>query len=188
MEAIFFLLIGAALFSQSWYVLGLYSEGRTVGLIVGGLGLLTLGTIMFGTSLTPNIITGDGTAELTAAITGLIVLWSVYCIAVAGHGLWDFEDRAIGFYSAFLAVASLVIFIYITIAMGPGGAYGKLYSTGVWLAMSAVPLVLTIIASITFFYLAFQFQLLRLVTGWFLLLGSAVITAVGLGIVATAIM
>ena len=62
------------------------------------------------------------------------------------------------------------------------------YSTGVWLAMSAVPLVLTIIASITFFYLAFQFQLLRLVTGWFLLLGSAVITAVGLGIVATAIM
>ena len=77
MEAIFFLLIGAALFSQSWYVLGLYSEGRTVGLIVGGLGLLRLGTIMFGTSLTPNIITGDGTAELTAAITTVAFLPSV---------------------------------------------------------------------------------------------------------------
>jgi len=35
MEGVFFVLIGAALFSEAWYLLGLYSEGRTMGVFVG---------------------------------------------------------------------------------------------------------------------------------------------------------
>ena len=40
MEGIFFILIGAALFTQSFYIIGLYAEGRTMGVLVGGLGVL----------------------------------------------------------------------------------------------------------------------------------------------------
>ena len=101
-------------------------------------------------------------------------------------GIWEFEDRAIGFYSSFLAVASVIVFLYFAISMSPGGEFSD-YSEGLWLSMSAVPLVLTVISTITFFYLGFQFQLLRLVSGWFTLLGSIVIGLIGLGVVATAI-
>ena len=47
MEAIFFVLIGVALFSHSWYLLGLYPDGRTMGLFTGGLGLASLIAITF---------------------------------------------------------------------------------------------------------------------------------------------
>ena len=170
MEGIFFVLIGAALFSQAWHVLGQYSEGRTTGVFSAALGLLALGVFMFGTTITPTLISGDGATALTTALTALIVLWSVYAVAVGAQGLWDLDDRAIGFYSAFLAVVSLVIFLVFAIAMADGGVFE--HSLGIWLSMSAVPFLLTIISAIVFFYLAFQIQVLRLVAGWFLLFGS----------------
>ncbi len=86
MEAIFLILIGAALFSQSWFILGLYSEGRTMGVFVGGLALLSLATIMFA----PMVLTGEDvspTADYLAEITimkSLIIVWALYTVAVAG--------------------------------------------------------------------------------------------------------
>ena len=185
MEGIFFLLIGAAIFSQAWYVLGLYSEGRTMGVFTAGLGLLALGTIMFGTTITPTLISGDGSTELTTVLTALIVLWAIYALAVGAHGLWDFDPRAIGFYSVFLSVVSLVVFLIFALSMAEGGVFE--HSLGIWLSMSAVPLLLTIISAITFFYLAFEMQVLRLVAGWFMLSGSAVIGLVGLWAVTSVI-
>ena len=41
-----------------------------------------------------------------------------------------------------------------------------------------------ILATITFFYLAFQWIVLRLVTGWFILLGSSVVVGLGLVMIA----
>ena len=128
MEGVFFTLIGAALFSQSWYVLGLYAEGRTMGVFVGGLGLISLGAITF----TPMLLTGEGvsTANNLAEISIiklLIIVWALYAVGVAAQGLWDFDERAIGFYSAFLAAASLVPFIYFV------GELEQPYSNGVWL-------------------------------------------------------
>ena len=46
MEGLFFVLIGAALFSQSWFMLGVYSEGKTVGVLVGGLGVLAIAAVL----------------------------------------------------------------------------------------------------------------------------------------------
>jgi hypothetical protein len=178
MEGIFFLLIGAAIFSQAWYVLGLYSESRTMGVFMAGLGLLALGTVMFGTTITPTLISGEGSTELLAALTALILLWSIYSLAVGAHGLWDLDPRAIGFYSIFLSVASLVVFLIFALSMAEGGVFE--HSIGTWLAMSAVPFLLTIISAIAFFYLAFEILILRLVAGWFMLFGSAVIGLLGL--------
>ena len=178
MEGIFFILIGAALFSQAWYVLGLYSEGRTMGVLAAVLGLLTLGTFMFGTTVSPTLISGSGSEALTTALTALVILWAVYAVVVGAHGLWDLDERAIGFYSGFLSVASLVVFLVFAIAMADGGVYE--HDLGIWLSMSAVPFLLTIVAAVVFFYLAFQIQILRLVAGWFLLFGSTVIGILGL--------
>ncbi len=178
MEGIFFLLIGAALFSQAWYVLGLLSEGRTTGVLIGVLGLLALGTFMFSTTITPTLISGEGSTELLTAFTALIVLWAIYAVAVGTHGIWDLDTRAIGFYSAFLSVASFVAFLVFAISMADGGTFE--HSLDVWLSMSIVPLLLSIISGLVFFYMALEFQVLRLVSGWFMLFGGAVIGLVGL--------
>ena len=186
MEAIFLILIGAALFSQSWFILGLYSEGRTMGVFVGGLGLLSLATIMFA----PMVLTGEDvspTADHLAEITimkSLIIVWALYTVAVAAHGLWDFDERPIGFYCAFLGVATLVPFLYFASELQPGGTR---YSEGVGLSLSAATLILTSLAGILFFYLAFSFNVLRLVAGWGLLLGGSLVTIIGLAIISTVV-
>ncbi len=185
MEGIFFLLIGAAIFSQAWYVLGLYSEGRTTGVLIAVLGLLALGTFMFSTTITPTLISGEGSTELLTAFTALIVLWAIYAVAVGTHGIWDLDTRAIGFYSAFLSVASLAVFLIFAISMADGGVFE--HSLDIWLSMSIVPFLLSIISGLVFFYMAFEYQVLRLVTGWFLLFGGAVIGLVGLWALASVI-
>lgn len=182
MEGVFLTLVGAALFCQSWYVLGLYSEGRTMGIFVGGLGVLSLGAV----TLTPMLLTGVGIspADHLAEVTiteMLVVVWALYAIGVAAHGLWDFDERAIGFYSAFLAVATVIPFIYyVTELEGP-------YSNGVWLGMAGSSLALAIVAGMMFFALSFSFNVLRLVSGWFLLLGGSTVGVVGLAMLSTAI-
>ncbi len=181
MEAVFLTLIGAALFSQSWYVLGMYSEGRTMGVFVGGLGLLSLGAI----TLTPMLLTGEGPgAELlpeTTLMKTLIFLWALYAIGVAAQAIWDLDERAIGFYSVILSIVTLLSFMYYSVELE------STYSIPAWLSISGSLLLLTIMSGLTFFYLAFNFKILRLVTGWFLLLGGGVISAIGLCILTTVI-
>ena len=191
MEGIFLILIGAALFSQSWYTLGLYSEGRITGVFTGSLGVLVLGIVMFGASVEATLLTGDsrlsGADKEAAMLTDLTVLkalmivWAAYAVGVAAHGLWEFEDRAIGLYSGFLAVASLIVFLYFAIELESA------YSDAVWLSISGASLALTVMATITFFYLALQLSVLRLVAGWFNLLGGSVVVAIGLAMLSTAI-
>ena len=183
MEGVFLTLVGAALFCQSWYVLGLYSEGRTMGIFVGGLGVLSLGAV----TLTPMLLTavpGVSSPDLLAEVTiteMLITVWALYAIGVAAHGLWDFDERAIGFYSAFLAVATIIPFIYYVTELE--GAY----SNGVWLGMAGASLALAVVAGMMFFALSFSFNVLRLVSGWFLLLGGSTVGIVGLAMLSTAI-
>ena len=178
MEGIFFLLIGAVIFSQSWHVLGLYSEGRTMGVFATGLGLLSLGTVMFGTTITPTLISGEGSTELFTALTAFIVLWAIYSLGVGVQGIWDTDPRAIGFYSLFLSVASLVVFLIFALSMAENGVFE--HSLGIWLAMSSVPFMLTIVSAIAFFYYTFELPMLRLVMGWFMLFGGGVTGLVGL--------
>ena len=185
MEGIFFILIGAALFTQSWYTLGLYSEGRTMGVLVGGLGLLALGTFMLGGAMEATLlVVNDRVDEAkvlqeTTVLNALIMVWVGYTFGVAAHGLWEFEDRAIGFYSGFVAIVSLIAFLYFAIELRTD------YSDAVWLTMAAAPAVLTLLAAISFFYLAWQWMVLRLVTGWFMLLGSGAVVGIGLVMIGT---
>jgi len=192
MEGIFFILIGAALFTQSWYILGLYSEGRTMGVLVGGLGLLALGTFMLGGAMDMTLlVVGDDVSidkipaavakalKATTVLKALMVVWVAYTFGVAAHGLWEFEDRAIGFYSGFVAVVSLIAFLFFAIELRSH------YEFFVALTMAGATALLTLLAAISFFYLAWQWMVLRLVTGWFMLLGSAAVVGIGLVMIGT---
>lgn len=111
-------------------------------------------------------------------LTALVVLWAIYAIGVGAHGIWDLDTRAIGFYGIFLSVASLAAFLVFAFSMAENGVFE--HSLGIWLSMSAVPFLLTIISALVFFYMAFEFLVLRLVTGWFMLFGGTVIGLVGI--------
>lgn len=191
MEGIFFVLIGAVLFSQSWYTLGLYSEGRVTGIHTGGLGLVLLGILMFGANLDMVMLTGDSllsgseraahALEHGSVFKTLIIVWALYAIGVSATAIWEFEDRAIGFYSAFVAVVSLISFLYFAIELQ------GIYTDSVWLSISGACLALTVLSGMTFVYLSLQLGILRLVSGWFNLLGSCAIIAIGLAILTTSI-
>ncbi len=180
MEAVFLVLIGALLFSQAWHMLGLYSDGRTVGVIVGGLGLLSLAAIQ----LDPMLLTGSGDRAISAAnnlseITltkTLIAVWAVYGVVVAAQSLWDLEERAVAFLSAVVAAVSIVSFFYFA-----GNAEAR-YGESAWLGLSAATLLLSVTSAMVFFALGFNFRTLRPVAAWFLLIGGGVVAAIGLAI------
>lgn len=185
MEAVFLILIGAALLAQSWHILGLYADGRTMGVYVGGLGILSLAAIF----LDPMLLTGSGDrtismadnlAELTATKV-LVAAWALYCIGVAAQALWDFEERPIAFYCGSLTVATAVIFLYYAGTMEPR------YGEGVWIGLSTASLLLSIMSAMMFFALGFTFTVMRAVAGWFLLLGGATVGVIGLGVLTRAI-
>ena len=182
MEPVFLILIGAALFSQSWNLMGLYSDGRTTGIFVGGLGLLSLVALV----LDPLLLTGDDVsvanhlAEITATKV-LIVMWALYCAGVAAQAIWDLEDRSIGFFALILTVTSAVVFLYFATVLEPR------YGEGPWLGLSLATLLLSIMSAMVFFAFGFTFNAMRAVAAWFLLLGGATVGVIGLAAVSRAI-
>jgi hypothetical protein len=186
MEAAFLILVGAALFSQSWHILGLYSDGRMMGILVGGLGILSLGALLM---LEPMLLTGSGDktisaanhlAELTATKV-LIAVWGLYCIGVAAQALWDLEERTVGFYSVIVAIATAVIFLYYAGVLEPR------YGEGTWIGLAAASLLLTVVSTVVFFALGFTFNVMRAVAAWALLLCGATVGVIGLAVVVRAI-
>lgn len=181
MEAVFLVLIGAMLFSQAWHMMGMYSDGRTAGIIIGGLSLISLAAI----TLDPMLLTGSGDKAITPAtnlaeltVTKLLVgVWAVYGIAVAAQMIWDYEERAIAFYSAMAMAVTAASFFYYAVNLGPR------YGDPTLLSLSASTLLLAVIAGIVFFALGFTFRVMRPVAAWFLLLGGATVTVIGLAII-----
>ena len=173
MEAAFLVLIGGALFAQSWNLLGLFSEGRSMGVVVGGLGLVSLVALV----MTPVVLEGSSAeADVLANMTvmkGLILLWAVYAVAVAAQGFMDLEERAVGFYAGFLCVVTVIGLIYFAVELSSG------YGDGPWLVMAASALILSINAGMVFFHQAIPFPAIRQVTGWFLLLGGGAVAVLG---------
>ena len=186
MEAVFLILIGAALFSQSWHVMGLYSDGRTVGIFIGGLGVLSLAAVIV---LDPMLLTGSGDKTISAAnhmaeVTAtkvLIAVWGLYCIGVAAQSLWDLEEQAVGFFSLIVTVVTAVVFLYYAGVLEPR------YGENIWLGLSAASLLLTIISAVVFFALGFTFNVMRAVAGWTLLLCGGAVGVIGLAVVVRAI-
>ena len=197
MEALGLILIAGALFCHSWHILGLYPDGRMVGVYVGALGLAAL----IATTLDPMLLIGgnaeavadaggnaghkaysiaSGLAETTVMKT-LIIGWAVYAVGVGAQAIGDYDERAIGFYSAIVAVISVVALLFFATSLS------KPYGDNVVIALSAATLFLSVVAAMLFFYLAIPFNGLRPVAGWFTLVGSVAVAIVGVLIGTTAI-
>ncbi len=173
MVGLFLILLAALLFAQSWYFLGLYSDPRTFGLIVAALAVGI--AVSVGGTFEPIILSKDA-ALLTLAFRGFVILWAVYGAAVAAHGLFGFEERAIGFHSLFLWAASMA-YIALPWMVNTNEVSGQ---AAIILSGSAV--VVSLLSAMVFFHLAIPFRELRTVAGWFLLVGAVVVSILGLAV------
>ncbi len=173
MEAAFLVLIGGALFAQSWNHLGLFAEGRSAGVVVGGLGLVSLIALVTAPMILEGSATEADTLSNMTVMKGLILLWAVYSVAAGLQSFMDLEERAVGFFAGFLSVFTIIALIYFAVELSTG------YGDGPWLVMSAATLILAINSGMVFFHQAIPFPAIRLVTGWFLLLGGAAVAVLG---------
>ncbi len=183
MEGIALILIGTAIFSHSWHLLGLYTDGRTVGVIMAGLALgLLLSLFTFQPQFLSEV-SANGTIQDGAmtSLRTLIVIWAIYAGVVAAQGLWDMEDRALGFYSVLLTVAGIVILLFF-LQVWIDGAKDVLM-----LPLVISSAMLSLVGALQFFQMAFPFPALRSVTGWAMLIQSIVIVGIGMAMITTVI-
>jgi hypothetical protein len=183
MEGIALILIGTAIFSHSWHLLGLYSDGRTIGVIMAALAVgLAVSLFVFD----PQIL-GEQSSHSARSMAevpvfkAIIVAWAIYAGVVAAQGIWDLEDRALGFYAVPLTAVSVVALFFFLQIWVDGADVAPMVS----LVVSGA--LLSIIGALLFFFTAIPFPGLRSVIGWAMLIESIALTAVGLAMITTTI-
>ena len=181
MEGLFFILIAGALFSHAWYLLGLYNDGRTTGVIMAAISAGLLITL----TIDPMLLGMAGPAAATAAqvtiMKSIIIVWAIYTGVVASQGVWDFDDRALGFFGIPLAAFSVLALGYFASQMPDH------YDWTVWLSLTLGAALLGFIAILLFFYLAIPFRALKSFSAWSLLVLSVILTGIGMAMLATGI-
>ena len=81
MEALFLLLVAGVLLTHAWYLVGLYADPRTMGLISAALALGLLITAAAASMSSPVLI-NPSTVVVVAAMKGFIILWAAYAAAL----------------------------------------------------------------------------------------------------------
>ena len=177
MEGIALILIGTAIFTHSWYQLGLYADGRAVGSLMAGLaGALVVSLFVFEPQFLGEIGKSSSVkADEAVALKSLILGWGVYMVAIAAQGFWDLEERAIGFFGILLFAISMIALIF----------YIQLWINNQSEAATLVPLfistaLMSIVGGLLFASMAIPVPGLRSVSGWVSLLFSVVIVAIGM--------
>ena len=177
MEAVFFILGGGALFSEAWNLLGLLAEGRSLGLLIGSLALMSLIALIIDPMVIESELHNSHWVTNNAVFKALIILWSVYILAAGAQHFLDLEERAVGLFAGFVSVISIVAFLYFVVRFAPET---NKYGEAVWLSISVGTLILAINAGVSFFHQAIPFHVIRLVSGWFLLVGGVILGVVGI--------
>lgn len=191
MDLVFLFVLPAALWVQSWYLLGFYTNPRTLGMVSAGVAIILLGVVLFQDQLplaveAPADLGELGFIQPSTAISGFILVWAVYAVLVAGVYLWGLESRSLGFYSLFLWVISILYAVYFFI----GNRVLDLENIEVvgfsWL-LGVVAILLAVLSGLLFFYLALlpagrgepPSSAMRTVTGWFYMVFSIAIAVLG---------
>ena len=166
MEIVFLILLPAALWAHAWYLLGFYTNPRTLGLIAAGVAIALLALVV-------QAPLGMLSTASTAAMSAFILIWAVYALLVAAVGLWGFDERTVGFYSLFLWVISLIFVGYF---------FGGEFLSGaaiISVVMGVSALLLSVLAALLFFYLTPPLTRMRQATGWVFLIVSIIIALLG---------
>ena len=185
MDLAFVLVLSGLLWVQSWYLLGFYSNAKTLGIVAVGVAIVLFGIVLFQDKLPTAVITPPGALlPVATSISIFVLMWAVYSALVAGVYLWGLESRSLGFYSLFLWVLSAIFAAYFFLG-------GELLDSGSvnhvsWL-LGVVAILLAVLAAMLFFYLSLRpiglgeppSSAMRTVTGWFYLVFSAVVGILG---------
>ena len=175
MEVIFLLVLPAALWAQSWYFLGLYSNPRTLGIIAATVAITLVGLVVFAGGGYGPLVSGPAAAN--AALSAFILVWAIYAALVAAVALWGFDERTLGFYALFLWIISLLYVGYYFLGGELlGGAQEAATLSSI---MGIASLLLTIIAAVVFFHLGPPLARMRQATGWFELVLSVIVAVLG---------
>ena len=171
MELIFLLVLPAALWAQSWYFLGLYTNPRSLGVIAATVAITLIGLVVFGPAVAEPMVSD------AAPLSAFVLAWALYAAMVAAVTLWGFDERTLGFYALFLWVISL---LYVGYYFLGGQMLADPSETGQlsWL-MGVASLLLTVIAALVFFYLGPPFARMRQAAGWFTLVLSIIVAVLG---------
>ena len=153
MEAVAGIALGVVVFMQAWQLFGL-SEPKTTG-IVGLVGAILLAALV---AFKPLPMLTKATAEALAAS---MVIWAVYAALVAAVGLWNFDPRGLGLYSAYGAVAMIGGIIYCVVA--------KLIVVGL-----VCNFVQAVAFAMLFFYFAIPYNVLKKATAWVLVVVGSI--------------
>ena len=137
------LLIGAVLFAHSWQLL------ERTDLKVPSIIALTAAIIL---------VAGIVMSGFTHFSVIMPILVVVYATSLASVGLWGFNPRALGFYSAFAAFGIFLIMVY-SFVMGE-------VHTGIG------SLILLVLFGLLARHLIPTSQPIKMLTGWFFLVGS----------------
>lgn len=186
MDLAFLLVLPAALWVQSWHLLGFYANPRTLGMISAAVAVTLLAIVLFQdklgelTVLTPS----DALLDVAIPLSAFILVWAMYAALVAGVYLWGMDTRSLGFYGLFSCLMSALFAVYFFVG-------GELLDSGdinhvSWL-LGVVAILLTVMSGLLFFYLALvpRGQVeppssgMRTTTGWVYLIFSTAVAVLG---------
>ena len=132
---------------HAWQLFGL-SEPETTG-IVGAAGAILLTALA---AWQPLSMLTNVSAE---ALSSSIVIWAIYAALVAAVGLWDFDSRGLGLFSAYAAIVMIGQIIYCAVAESS-------------LAGMICGIAQAVAFGVLFFYLAMRYDHLKKATAWVL--------------------
>ena len=152
MEFVAVVLFGIVMFAHSWNLLR-RTDLKLPGIIAGTVAIALLLLMAFKPIGLRYAASGE-------AVMLCILLPTVYAASLAAVGLWGFDPRALGFYSAFNAVGQLLLALYYR-GINPGGV--------------VIHLILVVAFGLLAAHLIITTRPIQRLTGWFFLIGSAVI-------------
>ena len=177
MEMAFLLLLPAALSAHAWQMLGRYGSPRSMGVIGGAVGIMLIALVALWRDSA--VIVGSDNA-----LAGFVLAWAIYCALLAAVSMRGYDQKTLGYYGLFLAVISIIFVLYYFLGdavlssqdASPTGFLGQGLGV-ISYVMGIFAIILAVLGSLLFLYLAIPIRGMRLVTGWSFLIGAVVALA-----------
>ena len=156
MDALAVVLFALVLFSHSWYLLG-KTDLKLPSIIAGTVSIVLILLVIFKPL---NLMTGASPVSIALCL----VLFTLYAASLAAIGLWGFNSRVLGYYSALHAFGRLLLAVSF---LSIGGMIG--------ISAAFTQVILVVLFILLAIHLIITTHPLQRLTGWFFLIGSVII-------------
>ena len=156
MDALAVVLFALVLFSHSWYLLG-KTDLKLPSIIAGTVSIVLILLVIFKPL---SLMTGASPVSIALCL----LLFTLYAASLAATGLWGFDSRALGYYSALHAFGRLLLAVSF---LSIGGMIG--------ITAAFTQVILVVLFILLAIHLIITTHPLQRLTGWFFLIGSVII-------------